>query len=328
MYASTFQVMIINDTPRNRLKLFQHRPQVLRDGPRQFVGFGQVLGIFKALVLEPEDIQIGLVALDQLLVVVSPPATFRVRLAPGGFTVQPGQHAGPGRMIRVAQGGHVRRRNMEVAGDEIVQMFPPQGLGLQREMHIGAEVIDPQLVGPRRLAGRLGVEKQHIRLDALGVKNARGQAQQGVDVVILQQLEPDGLARPTLEQHVIRDDNRAAAIHLQQRGHMLEKIELLVLGRHPEAITLIGMILLFEVALLVDDGKAAFLAEGRIGQHQAEFLAGVLGQAIDADLNRADIGIDAMQQQIHDGQAPGGRDQLHALHEPGPQMPFLVHIHG
>ena len=57
--------------------------------------------------------------------------------------------------------------------------------------------------GPRRFAGRLAVEKEHVGLDALRVEDAGGQPQQRMDVAIVQEAFADGLAGATLEQHVI-----------------------------------------------------------------------------------------------------------------------------
>ena len=54
-------------------------------------------------------------------------------------------------------------------------------------MHVGAQVLDPQLAGPRGFGGGLLVEEQHICFHALGVEQAGGQAQQGVDVAVVQQ---------------------------------------------------------------------------------------------------------------------------------------------
>ena len=53
-----------------------------------------------------------------------------------------------------------------------------QRAGLEREMHVGAQVLDPQLAGPRGFGGRPLVEEQHVRLHALGVEQAGGQAHQ------------------------------------------------------------------------------------------------------------------------------------------------------
>lgn len=39
-------------------------------------------------------------------------------------------------------------------------------------MLVGAQVVDPELGGPRRLARGLTLEEEHVCLDALGVEDA------------------------------------------------------------------------------------------------------------------------------------------------------------
>src|SRR5207253_11117916 len=67
------------------------------------------------------------------------------------------------------------------------------------------------------------------------------------------------------------------------------------------------------LSLLVDVGDAALLAEGGIGQHHAEALARVGGQAV-ADVDRAGLRVrpDAVQVQVHDAEAGGVVDDLPA----------------
>ena len=43
--------------------------EVVRDFLREYVGLGEILGVFKAFVFEPEDVEIDFVAFDQLVVV-------------------------------------------------------------------------------------------------------------------------------------------------------------------------------------------------------------------------------------------------------------------
>src|SRR5207248_2510775 len=61
-----------------------------------------------------------------------------------------------------------------VAGDELVEVSALERPGLEREVHIGAQVVDPERLGPRRLAGGLAVEEENVGLDALGVEDAGG----------------------------------------------------------------------------------------------------------------------------------------------------------
>ena len=59
-----------------------------------------------------------------------------------------------------------------VAGDEVVEVGAFQLVFFQREMLVGAEIVDPQLFGPRLFLRRLAIEEEHVRLHALGVEDA------------------------------------------------------------------------------------------------------------------------------------------------------------
>ena len=200
-----------------------------------------------------------------------------------------------------------------VALYELVQVFALQRVGLQCEVHVGAQVVDPQLAGPRGFGGGLLVEEQHVRLHALGVEQAGGQTQQGVDVAVVQQLPAYRFAGAALEQHVVRQHQGRAAILLQQRLHVLDEIELLVRSGGPEIVALDRVAFLADLALFSDNRRAALLAEGRIGQHHVEARAGVGGQRI-AHGNRLEfLAADAVQQHVHRAQPGGGLHQLPAL---------------
>lgn len=54
----------------NRLELLQRRAEVLDDFGGDDGGVGEVVGVLQRIVLEPEDVEAGLVAGDQLVVVV------------------------------------------------------------------------------------------------------------------------------------------------------------------------------------------------------------------------------------------------------------------
>ncbi len=49
-------------------------------------------------------------------------------------------------------------------------------------MFVGAQVVNSKLLCPRFLGSGFAVEEEDVRLDALGVEDAGGQAQQGVNV--------------------------------------------------------------------------------------------------------------------------------------------------
>ena len=127
-----------------------------------------------------------------------------------------------------------------VAGDEVVQVGALQRIGLEREVLVGAEVVDPEVLCPRCLAGRLAVEEQDVGLHALGVEDAGRQPQQGVDIALLQQLAADCLACPALKQHVVGHDDGGAAVDLQQGLDVLDEVELLVRRGCPEVVADVG----------------------------------------------------------------------------------------
>lgn len=90
-----------------------------------------------------------------------------------------------------------------VAGDEVVQVFALQRIRLQREVLIGSKVVNPQRFCPRSLASRLAVEEQDVCFDSLGVEDPCRQAEQSVDIALLQQFPTDGLSRTAFEQYVV-----------------------------------------------------------------------------------------------------------------------------
>ena len=68
------------------------------------------------------------------------------------------------------------------AGDEVVQVSTAEGIGLQSEVLVGAQVVDPERFGPGCFAGGFAVEEDDVRFDALGVEDASGETQEGVNV--------------------------------------------------------------------------------------------------------------------------------------------------
>jgi hypothetical protein len=71
------------------VELLPGRLQVVGDLLCQHFGVGQVVGVLQALVLEPEKIEVRLVALGQLVVTECPPARFGPLVAPGRFALVP-----------------------------------------------------------------------------------------------------------------------------------------------------------------------------------------------------------------------------------------------
>ena len=102
------------------------------------------IGTFEALVAQPEQVEADLVAFEQFIV-----GEDVETLALLSFVT----------IFRV------------VAGDKIVEMCAGEGIGAQREVLVGAQIVDPQSLGPVVRAGRFLIEEQHIGFDALGIEN-------------------------------------------------------------------------------------------------------------------------------------------------------------
>ena len=58
-----------------------------------------------------------------------------------------------------------------VAPDEVLQIGVAHRFGLEREVLVGAQVIDPQIFGPGFFASGSVVEEQYVGFHPLGVEN-------------------------------------------------------------------------------------------------------------------------------------------------------------
>ena len=87
-------------------------------------------------------------------------------------------------------------------------------IGFEREVHVGAQVVDPDFLGPGFFAPGFLVEEEHIGLDALGIEDAGRQAQQRMDIESRQQPPANCLAGPAFEEHIVRHDHRRAPVDL------------------------------------------------------------------------------------------------------------------
>jgi hypothetical protein len=67
-------------------------------------------------------------------------------------------------------------------------------------MLVGAEVVDPQGLSPGPFAGRFAIEEEDVGLDALGVEDAGGQAEQRVNVTFVEELAANALGGAALEE--------------------------------------------------------------------------------------------------------------------------------
>src|SRR5436309_2639588 len=95
-----------------------------RRSPGRGCSGGEVRAVLQTLVPQPEQVEAHLVASDDLIVVKRAPSTLRVRLRPRRLTLLP--HAGL------------------VTHDELVEIGAGHALGLEREVLVGAEVVDPR----------------------------------------------------------------------------------------------------------------------------------------------------------------------------------------
>jgi len=264
--------------------LFEGGFEVVGDLLGDDAGGGEVGGFFEGVVFEPEDVEVDLVALGQLGV---------------GEGLEAVGLLAVGAVLGV------------VAGDEIVEVAALEGAFLEGEVQVGAQVVDPELLGPGLFLGGLAVEEEDVGLDSLGVEDAGGQAQEGVDVGLLEQLAADGLARAALEEHVVGQHDGRAAVLLEDGEDVLEEVELLVAGAGPEIVAVDDERFLGLLAGLVDDGDAALLAEGRIGQDDLVFAV-LAGQRVFGDDGQIllEVAADAVEQQVHGAEA---RDAVHQL---------------
>ena len=73
-----------------------------------------------------------------------------------------------------------------VAVDEVRQILEAHRFLLQRMVDIGPVVVEPDLLRPGIRAGFVIVEEDHIGLDALRVEHAGRQAQDSMQVRIIQ----------------------------------------------------------------------------------------------------------------------------------------------
>src|SRR5271166_2437296 len=101
-------------------------------------------------------------------------------------------------------------------------------------MLIRPQVIDPKFLCPRFLARGFPVEEQHVCFDTLGVKDAGRQAQQGVNICLLQSLTSDGLSGTAFKKDIVRDNNGGPSMLLEDREDVLEEVKLFVTRRGPE----------------------------------------------------------------------------------------------
>ena len=132
-----------------------------------------------------------------------------------------------------------------------------------------------------------------------------------MEVAGLHELAAHGFPGAALEKHVVRQDHGGAAGGLEHGADVLEEVELLVRGGGPEVLAVVGQFVLLLLALLVGEGHAALLAEGRIGQHVVVGLSRRRDQRV-VRRNRAvavDLA-DVVQEHVHQRQPARSGDDF------------------
>jgi hypothetical protein len=184
-----------------------------------FVALG--LGGFGVVVLEPADVQVVAAGGDLLAGEAAPAAVSPVSTRRG---------QGGGAALRVVAedvlelvarnlGGRIR------LGAEVVAA---ERRALAELGHVGAHVVDPHFLGVA-LVGLATGEEQHIGLDALGVEDAGGQAQDGVQVALVHQVAANVGADVAFEEHVVGQHHGGAATGLEAAVDVLQEANCLLL---------------------------------------------------------------------------------------------------
>src|SRR5690606_35861281 len=81
-----------------------------------------------------------------------------------------------------------------IASHELVEIGAREAVLLQREVLVGAQIVEPNRLGPRRLTRWLSLEEQDVGLDALSVKDTGREPQDGVQIALVHQLAAHGFA--------------------------------------------------------------------------------------------------------------------------------------
>src|SRR3712207_6350717 len=136
---------------------------------------------------------------------------------------------------------------------------------------------------------------------------------EGVDFALPEEPPPDRLAGASLEEYVVRNDDGAPAAHVEQGEDVLDEVELLVVGGGPEVLALVGYVLLLQSAFFGDEGDAALLPEGWIGEDHAEALAGIGGERVHTARDGRGVGVHAVQVEIHGAQRIALFSFMHVL---------------
>lgn len=139
-------------------------------------------------------------------------------------------------------------------------------------MLIGPQIVDPEVFGPGLFAGFFALEEEDVGFDALGVEDAGGESQEGVDVAAFEEFAADGFAGAAFEEDVVGEDDGGATSDGEFADDVLEEVELFVAGGGPEFVALVFLFLGADLAVVADDGVAAFLPKGGLARIMSNFL--------------------------------------------------------
>lgn len=160
------------------------------------------------------------------------------------------------------------QRARTIALKELGEVGRRDRLLLKREMLVGAEIVNPELLGLHLRRAWPLVEEADVGLHAGLVEDPGWEAEERVHVAGLEELSASGLAGPALEEDVVRkDDSGAAAVGLEQGVDVLDEVELFVRGADPEIITDGHLLFPLQVALLIHGHRASLFPKRRIGGH-------------------------------------------------------------
>lgn len=79
-------------------------------------------------------------------------------------------------------------------------------------MNVGAVIVHPNLFCPGVFAGGAVVEEENVGFDALGVEDAGGQTQDGVEIRRFKEFLAHGFACAPFKEDVIGDDDRGPPV--------------------------------------------------------------------------------------------------------------------
>ena len=273
------------------LKAFECALEIFDDIVCQHIRRGQVVQIGKGLVLDPEDIEAGLVPRKDVGNIEFAPAAIRVIFAPRFGAFVP--------ILRM------------ITGDEVQQIGILHRMLFQRKVNVGAEIIDPDGLRLRFGAGRTLIEENDVRFDTRLIEDARGQTQDCMQITGSKQLLADDLASAALKEHVVRHDYRSLARGFQDGIDVLDEIELLVAAGGPEILTVIYEVFFLLFDFLIGEGEGGFFTEGRIYENVVHPVAVIGEQRVSVRHGYVSVNVaDVVQIEIHQAQLEGGGNQL------------------